>query len=343
MNELLCEMCGSNEIVKQNGLYVCQSCGTKYSVEEARKMMTGEKVEVEGTVKIDDSSEISNLYELASRAKNSNNFNDAFNYYDKILMKNPNNWEAQFYVLYSKARICTVNEIGLCGESISNSMGVVVNLIKNNVPENKQEDVIIEIWQKSSEIANFLLQSARNHYNSQDIKIRENYKTTYVNNAYPTARIMYNLGDSLMEVFDGEYSGYAVRCWMEGIELHNIYYRFLSKKQEENNIIRNYAEKINQYQPDYKVPKKGGCYIASSVYGSYNCPEVWTLRRFRDNTLENHILGKLFIKTYYATSPTLVKYFGDKKIFNVIFKPILDSFVKKLNEKGVKSTFYIDK
>ena len=25
----------------------------------------------------------------------------------------------------------------------------------------------------------------------------------------------------------------------------------------------------------------GGCYIATCVYGSYDCPEVWTLRRFR--------------------------------------------------------------
>lgn len=57
-------------------------------------------------------------------------------------------------------------------------------------------------------------------------------------------------------------------------------------------------------------------------------------------TLDKNIFGRLFIKSYYATSPTIVKYFGDKKIFNKIFKPILDRFVKKLNEKGVKSTFY---
>lgn len=30
MKALICEMCGSHEIVRQNGLYVCQSCGTKY-------------------------------------------------------------------------------------------------------------------------------------------------------------------------------------------------------------------------------------------------------------------------------------------------------------------------
>ena len=39
MKALVCEMCNSNDIVKQDGYYVCQTCGTKYSVEEARKLM----------------------------------------------------------------------------------------------------------------------------------------------------------------------------------------------------------------------------------------------------------------------------------------------------------------
>ncbi|MDR0918559.1 MAG: hypothetical protein LBM93_04840 [Oscillospiraceae bacterium] len=32
-------------------------------------------------------------------------------------------------------------------------------------------------------------------------------------------------------------------------------------------------------------PNSGRCYIATAVYGSYDCPEVWTLRRFRDYIL----------------------------------------------------------
>ena len=38
MKAMVCEMCGSTELVKQNGMYVCQYCGTKYSVEEAKKL-----------------------------------------------------------------------------------------------------------------------------------------------------------------------------------------------------------------------------------------------------------------------------------------------------------------
>lgn len=53
MKQLTCELCGSTDLVKNDGVFVCQSCGTKYSVEEAKKMMIEGVVTVEGSVKID--------------------------------------------------------------------------------------------------------------------------------------------------------------------------------------------------------------------------------------------------------------------------------------------------
>lgn len=73
MKPLTCEMCGSTNLLKQDDVFVCQSCGTKYSVEEAKKMMVEGTVAVEGTVKIDTSSELKNLYEIARRAKDMEN------------------------------------------------------------------------------------------------------------------------------------------------------------------------------------------------------------------------------------------------------------------------------
>lgn len=51
MKQLKCELCGSVELIKQDGVFVCQSCGCKYSVEDAKKMMFEGTVEVAGTVK----------------------------------------------------------------------------------------------------------------------------------------------------------------------------------------------------------------------------------------------------------------------------------------------------
>ena len=344
MNELICEMCGSNDIVKQDGLYVCQSCGTKYSVEEARKMMTGETMEVEGTVKIDRSSELDNLYEIARRAKDTNNSENALKYYDQILVKDANSWEAQFYVIYFRAMDSKISEIGSVGSSLRNSIASILGLVKDHVDEDKQEEVILEIYERCSAASNVLYNAARNWFRGIDTRVQGKFAQEYVNHVYPTAFIMYNLGDGLIDLFGGEYTGIATRSWIQGIDLHKSYIGMLSDKKDNKAIIDRYVEKIQRYQPDFEPPKikTGGCYVATSVYGSYDCPEVWTLRRFRDETLEHHILGRLFIRTYYMTSPTLVKYLGDKKLFNSVFKPILDKFVNKLNDKGVTSTFYTD-
>ena len=37
MKRLTCEMCGSTDLIKQDGAFVCQTCGCKYSIEEAKK------------------------------------------------------------------------------------------------------------------------------------------------------------------------------------------------------------------------------------------------------------------------------------------------------------------
>ena len=83
-----------------------------------------------------------------------------------------------------------------------------------------------------------------------------------------------------------------------------------------------------------------GCYIATAVYGSYDCPEVWTLRRFRDEVLRASVLGRLFIRSYYAVSPGLVRHIGSKSLFQKTVKRVLDSFVSHLNKAGFRDTPY---
>lgn len=96
-------------------------------------------------------------------------------------------------------------------------------------------------------------------------------------------------------------------------------------------------------KPVQQQTQSGGCYVATAVYGSYDCPEVWTLRRFRDNILAETWYGRVFIRSYYAISPTLVKLFGDTAWFKNIWKPTLDKMVEKLNNNGVENTAYYDR
>ena len=92
-----------------------------------------------------------------------------------------------------------------------------------------------------------------------------------------------------------------------------------------------------------KTINKGGCYIATSVYGSYDCPQVWTLRRFRDSALSNSWYGKAFIKLYYAISPSLVRLFGNSKCVKKMWLIYLDKLVINLHKKGFTDAPYDDK
>ena len=92
-----------------------------------------------------------------------------------------------------------------------------------------------------------------------------------------------------------------------------------------------------------KYEDMGGCYVDTAVYGSYDCPQVWTLRRFRDNTLGATWYGRAFIHTYYAISPTLVKWFGKCEWFRNGCKKPLDKLVARLQAEGVDDTPYQDR
>ncbi len=94
MKRLTCEMCGSTDLIKQDGVFVCQSCGCKYSVEEARKMMIEGTVEVQGTVIVDNSHLVSNYLDMAHSARDAGNNTEAENYCNKVIEIEPNNYKA---------------------------------------------------------------------------------------------------------------------------------------------------------------------------------------------------------------------------------------------------------
>ena len=120
--------------------------------------------------------------------------------------------------------------------------------------------------------------------------------------------------------------------------------KYLELASKDNDSYKYAQSFLKEIQQAKETPRKTkGCYVATAVYGSYDCPEVWTLRRYRDFTLAKTWYGRLFIKIYYAISPTLVKWFGKTNWFKNIWKPKLDRMVKKLNSNGVDNTPYEDK
>ncbi len=102
------------------------------------------------------------------------------------------------------------------------------------------------------------------------------------------------------------------------------------------------AVKGNSHKNTKRRKRRNGCYVATAVYGSYDCSEVWVLRRFRDGFLAKSWYGKVLIRLYYAISPSLVRIFGDAKWFKRSCRPLLDRMVTKLEAKGISNSPYND-
>lgn len=96
MKAFVCELCGSSELVKQDGFFVCQTCGTKYTLEDAKQLLrdVDGPVEIKGTVTVDNSAQIQNFLEMARTAFSGNDVDGVIKYSDKILEIDPNNFEA---------------------------------------------------------------------------------------------------------------------------------------------------------------------------------------------------------------------------------------------------------
>lgn len=92
----------------------------------------------------------------------------------------------------------------------------------------------------------------------------------------------------------------------------------------------------------YSNNSSDGCYIATCIYGSYDTPEVWTLRRFRDYCLARYYWGRCFIRCYYKISPTMVKLFGKKQWFQFVGNKTLNRFVCYLRSLNYSDAPYSD-
>ena len=98
-------MCGSNDLIKEDGCFVCQGCGTKYSVEEAKRMMVEGTVDVKGTVKVDNTAFVEKYLQNARRALDKEDWEEVEKYYNLVEQNSPNNMEAVFFSSFGKAML----------------------------------------------------------------------------------------------------------------------------------------------------------------------------------------------------------------------------------------------
>lgn len=131
MSAMICEMCGFSNLLKQGGLYVCQNCGAKYSIEEAKRLI--------GTARSGSTQDVEKLLLLARRARNDNDDAYAEKYYAMLLEKQPNNWEAAFFHVYFRAVQQVVMNIPYAAYSVAGCLDSTVRLITGFTPNVEKE------------------------------------------------------------------------------------------------------------------------------------------------------------------------------------------------------------
>ncbi len=94
MKKLQCELCGSIEIIKtDNDLFQCQMCGCKYTLEQAKSLISGV---VETTI---GNSEFNRLVSNAETQIKLGNHDEAFSTIDVIMKEYPNRYQGYWLFL----------------------------------------------------------------------------------------------------------------------------------------------------------------------------------------------------------------------------------------------------
>lgn len=332
MQAMVCELCSSTDIIKQDGVYVCQNCGTKYSVEEARKLI--------GAVAVEKKDEADNMLILARRAKEENNNENAAKYYDLVLQKDPTNWEASFYLVYFQAMGCRIINIANAAYSIANNLDGTIKLIHDHVPEGEQDAALKEVKLRSTMICLMLSGAAINHYNNHSSV--DGVADECSGRVVAAGSILSTLESALKKHFPDKQALIldVLKARLSFISENGRWFNSTYRTNAVNSLTAEIQKQDSTYIPP--EVKTGGCYVATAVYGSYDCPQVWTLRRYRDYTLAKTWHGRAFIRLYYAVSPTIVKIFGNNSAFRKFWKARLDKMVAGLQSEGVSDKPYKD-
>lgn len=258
MKRLICEMCGSTDLVKQDGVFICQSCGTKYSVEEAKKMMIEGTVEVQGTVRIDKSKNFMNLYQMACDAIRDGNFDSAYNYSSDALIINSD--EAELIGIQGLAILGKEQIVNNIPTSCVNAMMRMFNAFESS------HDSFDEKIRKLSNITEYIesVRKIKSDLFDEEIKEIESQKVEYSSGSEKVAAAnlaLQALGGNIFTQQKAEANldkEKAKRIHNEKLEAQ------IHKIKAKKNILDNYQlelnNKINSAKQDITRQKEKFCY-----------------------------------------------------------------------------------
>ncbi|MDR2593350.1 MAG: fibrobacter succinogenes major paralogous domain-containing protein [Fibromonadaceae bacterium] len=245
MKQMVCKTCGSNELIKQGEVFVCQHCQTKYSAEDVQKMI----------VKIDNSAKLDNALINARRAMESNDWQQAEKYYDIALMEDAENWEAYFYSIFSKAMQKNILDSTIL---VANSIETVFKEIKKLEDTTQQNDAIERIKTSLLFLAQCGCNIVTDNYNSEStfrqeyLKSKGNINTDYANIILPLANLLLSSGNELVLQFgENEFTtSINIQYHEAGLEIVKYLHNLTNSKSTD--VLQHYSDELKDISPSHR-------------------------------------------------------------------------------------------
>jgi hypothetical protein len=255
-----------------------------------------------------------NLLILAKVAIEGRNYQEAFNYYTKVLEVDPQNYEAWLGKGEAAGWLSTLADVRL-----SEMLTDIENAIKN-APEEIKENLINRSADCINSITIAYYQLMREHLlkfvalentwenHGEQCKIILHF-LEYAHILSPKdRRIMENIILICVDLIKGvKYDDpYHSDVWGNP---HRYMRAFISEGWEENLklTINQFVNKIQEidssYQPPQIIKNKKECFVATVTMGDVNHPIVALLREFRDAWLLKRYTGRIFVRYYYILGP----------------------------------------
>lgn len=149
LKKLRCEMCGGNDLIKKDDFFECQNCGTKYSIEEIKKIIVERNIETNNNRTQVNSANIENYLNIAKSAYNANNMSECETYCNKILENDSNNYEAWLLKGKCVGWQSRIEEAGIYfSNTIDNTSEDKIDEIKSEIGKEIQEIIVAIIAYK---------------------------------------------------------------------------------------------------------------------------------------------------------------------------------------------------
>lgn len=208
---MVCEICGSSNIIKKDGVFACQTCGMQYSADDAKKLLQDVPDEApvvnSADLSHEASDELQRLYKLARRARDNDDDETAAKMYEQISIKNPEDWEAMFYSSYCRSQTIKVGHIpGTIGPFCKVTLSVL-DLIKDN--ESSLDDVRGILKEISDNFCPFVMSLIRQ-------AVDDDKASVSIDGRF----FLYQFGNKIKDLFP-DYVELAIDSWKLCIELLN--------------------------------------------------------------------------------------------------------------------------